>query len=67
MTTIYNGSRGPVEIAAMPYRHLLSARDKLVRDGLGKERADEVTAMSARIDALDAEFEAEQLATAGDA
>lgn len=67
MTTHYNGSRGPVEIAAMPYPHLRAARDKLVREGLGKERADEVTAMSARLDALDAEHAAEALTQAGDA
>jgi hypothetical protein len=58
MTTHYNGSRGPVEIASMPYRHLCAARDKLVRDGFEKERAAEVEAMSARIAELDADYAA---------
>ena len=56
-----------VEIAAMPYPHLKAARDKLVREGLGKERAAEVEAMTARLDALDAEHAAEALTQAGDA
>ena len=59
MTTHYNGSRGPVEIAKMAYPHLRSARDKLIREGYATERADEIAAMSERLDALDAEHAAE--------
>jgi len=64
MTTIYNGSKGPVEIATMAYRHLVSAHAKLIRDGLEKERAPEIAAMAARIAELDAEYAASQEAAA---
>lgn len=58
METHYHGSKGPVEIATMAHRRLVSARDKLVRDGFERERAPEVEAMSARIAELDAEHAA---------
>lgn len=55
MTTHYNGSKGPVAIAAMPYPHLKAARDKLVRDGLSMKRGPEVNAMSAELARREAE------------
>jgi hypothetical protein len=54
MTTHYQGSRGPMEIATMPYPYLLNARDKLVREG-DPSRAAEIEAMTARVKELDAE------------
>lgn len=61
MTTHYNGSRGPMEIAAMPFPYLRNARDKLARERIGDERQDELDAMTAQIDKLEVEY-AEQLA-----
>lgn len=55
MTTHYEGSRGPMEIASMPYPYLRNARDKLVREQRDGERQAEIDAMSAQIDKLDAE------------
>jgi len=54
MTTHYHGSRGPVEIATMPYPYLLNARDKLRRDQQDGERQAEIDAMSARLAEIEA-------------
>ncbi len=56
MTTHYNSaSKGPVEIASMRYEHLLNAYDKLcIKE---PHRTDEITAMRARLDAIEAEQE----------
>lgn len=59
--THYHGSKGPMEIASMPYPYLKNARDKLARERKGDERQDELDAMTARIEQLDAEY-AEQMA-----
>lgn len=65
MATHYNSkSRGPVEIAAMNYNHLLNARDVLARSG-DDGRLDELAAINSRIDVLDAEFQAEQATQPG--
>lgn len=53
ITHYQSASRGPVEIASMRYEHLLNAHDKLKRDE--PHRADEITAMRARLDAIEAE------------
>ncbi len=54
--THYLNSKGVlVEIATMPQPHLMFARNKLVRDQIGDDRQDEIDAMSARLDVLDAE------------
>lgn len=56
MTTHYqSSSRGPVEIGTMRYEHLLNAHDKLLREE--PHRADEITAMRTRLDAIEAEQE----------
>lgn len=54
MTAIYQGSKGPVAIADMPYPHLRNALEKLQREG-SPARQDEIAAMSARLAHLDAE------------
>lgn len=65
MTTHYiSDSRGPVEIATMPFRHLQNSYDKLVRDQIGEARQDEIDAMRARLDALNAEYAAAEAAKA---
>jgi hypothetical protein len=46
MITHYNGSRGPMPIATMPYPYLLNARDKLVREQKDGARQDEIDAMA---------------------
>lgn len=58
MATHYHGSRGPVEIAKMPYPHLCNAHDKLVRERKDERRDPEIAAMAARIAELDAEHKA---------
>lgn len=51
MTTHYQSdSRGPVEIASMNFSHLQNAYDKLCIKA--PHRADEITAMKARLDEL---------------
>lgn len=63
MTTHYNGSRGPVEIASMLYPHLVNAHAKLLRERADDSRDAEISAMAARIAELEAEhdeLEAEQ-------
>lgn len=49
MTKHYQGSRGPMEIAAMPYPYLENAHAKLVREQKDSERQDEIDAMAARL------------------
>ena len=65
MITHYNGSKGPVEIAAMAYPHLVSAHAKLVRERLNDSRDDEIAAMAADIERRDAEYAAEQKVSGG--
>lgn len=67
MTTHYIGSKGPVEITAMAYHHLVSAHAKLVRERLDDSRDAEIQAMAAHIAVLDAEYEAEQATAGGEA
>jgi hypothetical protein len=55
MTTHYQGSRGPVEIATMPFPHLENAYAKLVRERKDDSRDAEIAAMAARIEELNAE------------
>lgn len=62
MTTHYNGSRGPMEIAAMPYPYLQNAYDKLVRERKDESRDGEIEAMKARLAEL-AEEEVEASVT----
>lgn len=58
MTTHYqSSSKGPVEIATMPHRHLVNSWQKLVDTDDGS-RADEIAAMAAQI-ALNNEAHAE--------
>lgn len=54
MTAMYQGSKGSVAIASMPYQHLRNALEKLQREGAA-DRQDEIAAMSARLAHLDAE------------
>lgn len=51
--THYVGSRGPVEIATMPFPHLVNAHAKLAREG-DPARAAEVAAMADRIAEMEA-------------
>lgn len=63
MTTHYgSASRGPIEIATMPFRHLQNAYDKLLVSRIGDERQDEVDAMRDRLRVLQAEHEAAEAA-----
>lgn len=65
MTTHYiSDSRGPIEIASMPFPHLQNAYDKLLRTRIGDERQDEVDAMRQRLDVLQAEYDAAEAAKA---
>lgn len=64
MTKIYNGSKGPVEIAKMNPHHLGSAHAKLHRDYPPREDLDgkslrqaEIDAMAARLGELADEYE----------
>lgn len=52
-THYQSDSRGPVAIESMNYHHLLNAPDKLLRSE--PHRTGEITAMRARLDALEAE------------
>lgn len=63
--THYAGSRGPMEIAAMPYPYLANAHAKLTRERLDDSRDGEIATMAARLAELDAEAEAEQAVTGG--
>lgn len=63
MTTTYNSSKGPVEIATMHPAHLASAHAKLVREREDDSRDAEIGAMAARLAEL-SEVEAEQAVTA---
>lgn len=65
MTTHYQGSRGPMEIASMPRPYLANALAKLQRERLDDTRDGEITAMTERLAVLDAEYEAEQQVTGG--
>lgn len=65
MTTRYvSDSRGPIEIASMPFRHLQNAYDKLCIKEPHREA--EITAMRARLAVLQAEHDAAQAAKAED-
>ena len=63
MTTHYNSaSRGPIEIASMPFRHLQNAYDALcIRE---PHRDAEIAAMRARLAELQAEYDAAEAAKA---
>lgn len=54
MVAHYNGSRGPMEIAAMPFSYAQNARDKLVREQIGDERQDEIDALGEHLRGLEA-------------
>lgn len=64
MATHYHGSKGPVEIAKMPYPHLSAAHAKLVREREDDSRDGEIAAMGERIAIMDAEYAAQQEAAA---
>ncbi|AIT81630.1 hypothetical protein [Novosphingobium pentaromativorans] len=63
MLTHYNSSSGPKEIAKMPLSYAKNARNKLQRNE--PERADEIEALTAHVDKLEAE--ATEKALAGEA
>lgn len=65
MTTHYNSSRGPVEISAMPYPHLVAARAKLIRDREDDSRDAEISAMTNRVEEMEAEFAESEQADGG--
>ncbi len=56
--THHQSSKGPVAIATMAYPHLFSAHAKLVREGFPQSRQAEVDAMAARLEVLNAEYNA---------
>jgi len=67
MTTTYRNSKGELKpIDSLPYPHLKAARDKLVREAndparcAEPNRQDEIDAMTARIEQLDAEYAEKQ-------
>lgn len=64
--THYQGSRGPVEIATMPFTYAQNARDKLVREQIGDERQEEIDALGAHLKAMDDARKAEEAAKATD-
>lgn len=49
MTTHYNGSRGPQEIASMPLRYANNALAKLKRERVDASRDGEIEALAAHI------------------
>lgn len=49
MTTHYQGTRGPMEIASMPEPYLANAHAKLVRERLDDSRDPEINAMASRL------------------
>lgn len=55
MTTIYLGSKGPVEIAKMNPHHLAAAHAKLVRERRNEARDPEIAAMAERLAKLSEE------------
>lgn len=63
MTTHYNSSsRGPIEIASMPFSHLQNAYDGLcIKE---PHRKDEIAAMRERLAVLQAEYDAAEAAKA---
>lgn len=63
-THYQSSSKGLIEIATMQYRHLLNSHNVLVRDQIAGERQDEIDAMRARLDVLEAEFDAAESAKA---
>lgn len=61
MTTIYNGSKGPVEISTMNGKHAATAAAKLRREA--PERAAEIAALDAHAEKMAAEYEVRQVDT----
>lgn len=64
MTTTYNSSKGPVEIATMPLRYATNALMKLQRDREDESRDAEIAALQAHVTKLSEEY-LEQQATGG--
>lgn len=64
MTTRYNGSKGPIEIAGMPLRYAANALDKLQRDREDDSRDAEISALSGHVAKLSEEM-AERMAAEG--
>lgn len=64
MATHYLGSRGPVEIAAMPLRYAGNALDKLRREREDDSRDAEIDALAGHVAKLSEEM-AERMATEG--
>lgn len=65
MVTHYQGSRGPVEIATMPFTYAQNARDKLVRE-CPQSRKPEIDALGEHLKAMDAARKAEEAAKGAD-
>lgn len=55
-TLIYQSSKGPLVIANMAYTHARSAYDKLIRENADLSRVDEIAALGAHLDKLQAEY-----------
>jgi hypothetical protein len=58
MITHYQSSKGPVKIATMPLRYARNALDKLMREGTGGDREDEIIALGEHVEKLTKEHEA---------
>lgn len=58
MTTHYQSSKGPVEIATMPLRYASNALAKLQREREDDSRDIEIGALSAHVERLQSEVEA---------
>lgn len=64
MTTIYNSSKGPVEIGSMPLRYATNALHKLQREREDDSRDAEIEALQAHVTKLSEEH-LESQATGG--
>lgn len=54
MTATYHSSKGPKQIADLPYPYLFNAHAKLVRERMDETRDPEIAAMAARLAEIDA-------------
>lgn len=55
MTTHYQGSRGPMEIAAMPFPYASNALAKLRRERVDASRDAEIEALASHVATLEAQ------------
>lgn len=64
MTTHYQSSKGPMEIASMPLRYATNAADKLRHERINDSRDAEIQALDAHIAKVSEEIAEQQAALA---